>query len=47
MMAKKNKMQLADDAIPEVDPDRRLTGADLESIVIGAGGWHWQTGATW
>ena len=36
MMAKKNKMQLADDAIPEVDPDRRLTGADLESIVIGA-----------
>jgi AAA+ superfamily predicted ATPase len=36
MMAKKNKMVLADDAIPEVDPARRLSGADLESIVIGA-----------
>jgi ATP-dependent 26S proteasome regulatory subunit len=36
MMAKKNKVQLADDAIPAVDPARRLSGADLESIVIGA-----------
>ncbi len=36
MMAKKNKVQLADDAIPEVDPARRLSGADLESIVIGS-----------
>jgi SpoVK/Ycf46/Vps4 family AAA+-type ATPase len=35
MMAKKNKVQLADDAIPAVDPSRRLSGADLESIVIG------------
>lgn len=36
MMAKKNKLWLADDAIPSVDPARRLSGADLESIVIGA-----------
>ena len=36
MMAKKNKVQLADDAIPTVDPARRLSGADLESIVLGA-----------
>jgi hypothetical protein len=36
MMAKKNKVQLAEDAIPAVDPARRLSGADLESIVIGA-----------
>src|SRR5262245_57618045 len=36
MMAKKNKLRLADDAIPAVDPARRLSGADLESIVIGA-----------
>jgi ATP-dependent 26S proteasome regulatory subunit len=35
MMAKKNKVQLADDAIPTVDPARRLSGADLESVVIG------------
>jgi ATP-dependent 26S proteasome regulatory subunit len=36
MMAKKNKVQLADEAIPAVDPARRLSGADLESTVIGA-----------
>lgn len=36
MMAKKNKLKLADDAIPTVDPARRLSGADLESIVIGS-----------
>ena len=36
VMAKKNRMPLADDALPEVDPARRLSGADLESIVIGA-----------
>ena len=35
-MAKKNKVQLTDNAIPEVDPARRLSGADLESIVIGS-----------
>ena len=36
MMAKKNKLQMAEDAIPSVDPARRLSGADLESVVIGA-----------
>jgi AAA+ superfamily predicted ATPase len=34
MMAKKNKVQLPDDAIPKVDPARKLSGADLESIVL-------------
>jgi ATP-dependent 26S proteasome regulatory subunit len=33
-MAKKNKQQLADNAVPEVNPARRLSGADLESIVL-------------
>jgi SpoVK/Ycf46/Vps4 family AAA+-type ATPase len=33
-MAKKNKIALAADALPEVDPARRLSGADLESIVL-------------
>lgn len=36
MMAKKNKVKITDDAIPSVDPARRLSGADLESIIIGA-----------
>lgn len=36
MMAKKNKLNLADDVIPEVDPSRRLSGADLEGIVLAA-----------
>jgi AAA+ superfamily predicted ATPase len=35
-MAKKNKLQLAEEAIPTVDPARRLSGADLESVVLGA-----------
>jgi ATP-dependent 26S proteasome regulatory subunit len=34
VMAKKNKLALADDAIPSVDVDRRLSGADIESIVL-------------
>src|SRR5688572_28480630 len=34
VMAKKNKLKIPDDAIPEVDPARRLSGADLESIVL-------------
>jgi SpoVK/Ycf46/Vps4 family AAA+-type ATPase len=34
VMAKKNKLRIADDAIPDVDPSRRLSGADLESIVL-------------
>lgn len=36
VMAKKNRLKLADDAIPHVDPSRRLSGADLESIVLAA-----------
>jgi SpoVK/Ycf46/Vps4 family AAA+-type ATPase len=36
MMAKKNKVKLGEDAIPAVDPIRRLSGADLESIMLGA-----------
>jgi SpoVK/Ycf46/Vps4 family AAA+-type ATPase len=34
MMAKKNKVQLPEEAIPTVDPSRKLSGADLEGIVI-------------
>jgi SpoVK/Ycf46/Vps4 family AAA+-type ATPase len=34
VMAKKNKLKLADDAVPHVDPARRLSGADLESVVL-------------
>ena len=36
VMAAKNKVQLANDALPEVDPSRQLSGADLESIILGA-----------
>lgn len=35
-MARKNKIKLAADAVPRVSGDRRLTGADIESIVLGA-----------
>lgn len=35
-MARKNKIQLAPDAIPAVAPDRHLSGADIESIVLNA-----------
>lgn len=35
-MAKKNKVKLTDDAIPEVSPERQLSGADLESILLTA-----------
>lgn len=34
VMAKKNKLALADDAIPPVDVDRRMSGADIESVVL-------------
>jgi ATP-dependent 26S proteasome regulatory subunit len=34
VMAKKNKLNVPDEAIPQVDPARRLSGADLESIVL-------------
>ncbi len=33
-MSKKNKVPLAENAIPEVSPDRGLSGADLESILL-------------
>jgi SpoVK/Ycf46/Vps4 family AAA+-type ATPase len=36
VMAKKNKVKIADDAIPTVSADGRLSGADIESIVLGA-----------
>ncbi len=36
LMAKKNKVPLADDAAVDVSPDRGLSGADLESIVLSA-----------
>src|SRR5262245_5743902 len=35
-MSKKNKVKLAADAIPEVSPERQLSGADLESILLSA-----------
>ncbi|TWT81996.1 ATP-dependent zinc metalloprotease FtsH [Planctomycetes bacterium CA13] len=36
IMGKKNKVVMADDAIPDVSIDRELSGADIESIVLGA-----------
>jgi AAA+ superfamily predicted ATPase len=36
VMAAKNKIKLAEGALPEVDPQRQLSGADLESIMLGA-----------
>jgi SpoVK/Ycf46/Vps4 family AAA+-type ATPase len=36
VMARKNKVKVAADAIPEVSPDRHLSGADIESIVLAA-----------
>jgi len=36
IMAKKNKLSLAAGAVPEVSPDRHLSGADIESIVLAA-----------
>ncbi|HZZ71790.1 MAG TPA: AAA family ATPase [Pirellulales bacterium] len=36
VMAKKNKTALAADALPTVSPARQLSGADLESILLGA-----------
>ena len=35
-MAGKNRVPLGPDAIPAVSPDRNLSGADIESIVLGA-----------
>src|SRR5437016_5199420 len=36
IMAKKNKISLAADSLPTVSPSRQLSGADLESILLGA-----------
>ncbi len=36
IMAKKNKVKIADDAIPDVSPERELSGADIESVVLNA-----------
>src|SRR5262249_151688 len=33
-MAHKNKTRLTENAIPDVSPDRQLSGADLESILL-------------
>jgi SpoVK/Ycf46/Vps4 family AAA+-type ATPase len=35
-MAKKNKIQLAEGALPDVSPSRELSGADLESVLLAA-----------
>jgi ATP-dependent 26S proteasome regulatory subunit len=36
VMAKKNKVTLDGDSVPSVDPQRRLSGADIESVVLAA-----------
>lgn len=36
VMARKNKVALAEGMLPPVSPERRLTGADIEGIVLGA-----------
>lgn len=36
IMAKKNKVALADDAVPKVSVERELSGADIESVVLNA-----------
>ena len=36
VMSKKNKIELADGALPTVSADRQLSGADLESILLSA-----------
>lgn len=36
IMSKKNKIPLGSDAVPDVSPDRGLSGADLESILLSA-----------
>jgi len=35
-MAKKNKIALAENAIPDVSPEKQLSGADLESVLLSA-----------
>lgn len=36
VMARKNRVALAKDAVPAVSPDRHLSGADVESVVLEA-----------
>ncbi len=36
ILAKKNKLPLAADAVPNVSPERKLSGADIESIILAA-----------
>jgi AAA+ superfamily predicted ATPase len=36
VMAAKNKIKLGNDALPPLDPGRQLSGADLESVMLGA-----------
>ena len=36
IMAKKNKVKLDDDAVPDVSVERELSGADIESVVLNA-----------
>ncbi len=36
VMARKNKLKLADDILPRISADRKLSGADVESIVLAA-----------
>ncbi|MGD0896380.1 MAG: ATP-binding protein [Thermoguttaceae bacterium] len=36
VMARKNKLKLAGDVLPKISVDRRLSGADIESIVLAA-----------
>ena len=36
IMARKNKVELEEDAIPDVSPERELSGADIESVVLNA-----------
>lgn len=36
VMAKKNRVKLAADALPDVKADRRLSGSDIESLMLGA-----------
>ena len=36
IMAKKNKVELADGAVPDVSVERELSGADIESVVLNA-----------
>ncbi|HUS40874.1 MAG TPA: AAA family ATPase, partial [Pirellulales bacterium] len=36
VMARKNQLKMAEDAVPNVSPDRNLSGADIESVVLTA-----------